>query len=217
MSNTTREATETWEYTIEYTLPLLERIGLRLEICTPRNYGLYDNEQNTLPRIPAYTAFGQLPLYCSNEWKRDEIRRYLRRQGYGPKHPIIQWIGLSLDEVARMKRTGRKWIVNDWPLITILKTYRGECQQIVLDAGLPMPPKSSCWMCPYRSNMQWRRLQDHYPGDWQNAITLDYSIRERDEQHSLFIHREAVPLDQADLERNQLSLLDGCDSGYCWV
>jgi hypothetical protein len=54
-------------------------------------------------------------------------------------------------------------------------------------------------MCPYRSNAQWRRLQDHYPDDWNKAVELDYSIRERDEQKSLFVHREAVPLDKAGL------------------
>jgi len=216
MSNTMREASETWEYTIENVLPLFDRIGLALEIA-PSKGNLYNKDDDTLPLIPAYTATGQLRLYCSAEWKRDVIFRYLRQQGYGPKRPIIMWIGLSLDEVHRMKPGKRKWSTTHYPLIIDRKTYRGECQQIVLDAGLPLPPKSSCWMCPYRRNDQWQRLQDHYQKDWKQAVELDYAIRERDTQKSLFVHREAVPLDKADLGRNQMSLFDGCDSGYCWV
>jgi hypothetical protein len=216
MSNTTREATETWEYTVEHILPLFEKMGLRLEIVTPDGR-LYNKSTDTLPLIPAYTAQGQLKLYCSNTWKRDVVWRYLRRKGYGPKRPIIQWLGLSLDEVHRMKPSGKKWTTNHWPLILDRKTYRGECYQIVVDAGLPPPPKSSCWMCPYRGNLQWQRLNDHYPEDWTKAVELDYAIRARDTQESLYVHRDAVPLDQADLGRNQLSLFDACDSGHCWV
>ena len=216
MSNTMYEASETWEYTIENVLPLFDRVGMALEIVTAKG-NLYYKEDDTLPLIPSYTATGQLRLYCSGEWKRDVIFRYLRQQSYGPNRPIVQWLGLSLDEVHRMKPNRRKWATVHWPLILDRKTYRGECQQLVLNAGFPPPPKSSCWMCPYRGNAQWRRLQDHYPDDWKAAVRLDYAIRERDEQKSLFLHREAVPLDRADLGRSQMFLFAGCDSGQCWV
>jgi hypothetical protein len=102
MSNTMREATETWEYTVENVLPLFDRIGLALEIVTA-NGKLYYHSDDTLPMIPAYTATGQLKLYCSAEWKRDVVYRYLRAQGYGPERPVVKWLGLSLDEVHRMK------------------------------------------------------------------------------------------------------------------
>lgn len=214
ISNTTREATETWEYTITNVLPIFERIGLSLEITTSHGR-MYYHDDDTLPLIPAYTSSGQIRLFCSAEWKRDEVYRYLRSKGYGPKRPVILWLGMSLDEVHRMKPGKRKWATTHFPLIQDRKTYRGECIQIVLDAGLPPPPKSSCWMCPYRLNPQWRRLREHYPSDWRKAVQLDCAIRKRDSQHNLYLHKDAIPLDLVDLERPQESLFDGCDGGYC--
>jgi hypothetical protein len=216
MSNTTREASEVWKYTAEFVIPLFDHLGLRLEIVTADG-SLYEKGSH-LPRIPAYTGGGQLPVFCSNYWKRDLIRRYLRQLGYGPDHPILQWIGLSLDEVGRMKSTGRKWIKNHWPLILDARMRRGECIQLVLNYGWPSPPRSACWMCPFRRNVEWLHLFKHWPDDWNNAVALDEEIRRRDRKHSLFVHHQAVPLSQADLESPQLGLpFDGCDSGHCWV
>jgi len=143
--------------------------------------------------------------------------RYLRGLGYGPERPVIQWLGLSLDEVERMKNQRRQWCKEKYPLID-LRIYRGECLQIVRDFGWPPPPKSSCWMCPHRGDSQWLRLKEHYQGDWRKAVELDKAIRERDEQHALYLHRDGVPLEDADLTRGgQLEMFDGCDSGYCMV
>lgn len=227
MADTGREATGTWEYLADHIAPLLETVGLGCEIASHElaTVDLYGKNGDLL--IPAFTENnGKLPTFCSNEWKQRVVRRYLRSVGYGPKNPVTLWIGISTDEIARMKPSDVKWVQHYYPLIETLGISRAECKRLVAEAGLPEPPKSSCWMCPYRQNPQWRDLKENHPKDWDAAVELDEEIRERDLAQGgsgVYVHRSAVPLAEADLsdpEDNQLPLfgeVDGCDSGYCWV
>src|SRR5205085_2432791 len=123
---------------------------------------------------------------CSNEWKQRVVRRWLRQQGYGPRHPIRLWLGMSLDEIGRVKPSGVGWIEHAWPLLFDVQALRrSACRALILQAGLPEPPKSSCWMCPHRGNAQWARLKEQYPADWDKAVALDAEVRERDAQHAV--------------------------------
>jgi hypothetical protein len=221
MADTSREATETWEYTAAHVRPLLATAGLEVEIIphTLAKVDIYTRDGRTL--LPAWTATGQLRSFCSNEWKAFVVRRYLRQQGYGPKHPVCTWLGMSLDEIGRLKPGPKKWQTHAWPLVFDVPMRRSDCRALILGHGLPEPPKSSCWMCPHRGNAQWARLKEHYPGDWAQAVALDEEIRERDGEHALYLHRSREPLAQADLTApsRPLSPLFGevsnCDSGYC--
>lgn len=224
MADTSREATETWEYLERHIQPLLARVDRRVEIAphTLATVDLYPAPHDA-PLIPAFTRTGKLSLFCSVEWKRRVVRRWLRQAGYGPRHPVVTWIGISLDEVGRAKRSDVGWQRLHYPLLFDRRMTRAECRRLVLDAGLPEPPKSSCWMCPFRRNEQWARLKQHYPEDWARAVALDEAIRARDAEHALYVHHSRVPLADADLsvpEHPPLPLfgeVDGCDSGYCWV
>lgn len=54
---------------------------------------------------------------CTKDYKLTPIWRELRRRGYGPRNPVEQWVGISRDEVARMKPSSKKWASVTWPLI----------------------------------------------------------------------------------------------------
>src|SRR4029077_1987028 len=99
-----REASSTWAYLEEHMQPLLDSVGLKVEII-PHSYALHDMYKSGQLLIPAWTAGGegQFRTFCSGEWKHDVNLRYLRERGYGPKNPIIQWIGFSRDEIGRCK------------------------------------------------------------------------------------------------------------------
>lgn len=205
MANTGRESSATWRYLENHLQPLLNTVGLTVEIV-PHSYAkkdLYDNKGRVL--IPAFTtgAKGQLLTFCSGEWKRDVVYRYLREpeRDYGPKNPIIQWIGFSRDEIGRCKPSRRKWAEIQWPLIMGYgPTYsRQDCVRLVVAAGLPEPPKSRCWLCPYMNNQEWREQRDNEPSDHALAIQADREIRARDQRGGLFLHRSGVPLEDADL------------------
>ena len=72
-------------------------------------------------------------------------------------------------------------------------------------------------MSPHRTNAEWRRLRDHYPTDWENALHMERRIRKKDP--GLFLHRDRIPLRVAEIDedQSQTSLFAECDSGFCFV
>lgn len=224
IADTGREASETWQYTERYVKPVLADLGLQIEVASHdlATVDLYGKNGDLL--IPAYTSTnGKMATFCSTEWKKRVVQRYLRSKGYGPRKPVRQWMGISLDEMGRAKPSGTPWQEHHWPLILDYPMRRAECVELVKSAGLPQPPKSSCWMCPFRQNSQWRNLKENFPGDWKKAVELDEEVRRQDATHDVYVHRSGVPLKHADLEDRdsaQLVLfgdMDGCDSGFCMV
>ncbi len=195
IADTSREAASTWDYLTTHVQPLLAGMGLEVEIAphTLATRDLYDSGGGVL--MPLYTATGILRTFCSNEWKAYVVRRYLRTQGITT---AVQWIGFSLDERRRAKADEPPWY-RRYPLIELMLT-RHDCAGIITAAGLPLPHKSACWCCPYRSNAEWRLLRDHYPLDWQQALALDEELRANDEQGAVYLHRSRVPLSMADVD-----------------
>lgn len=217
MADTGREATETWEYLNEVINPYLAQIDRQVEIAphSLATVDLYSGNGDVL--IPAYTESGALRGFCSNEWKKRVVERWMRAEGYGPKKPVRVWLGISTNEADRMKDSGVAWVENWYPLIMDLRLDRQECIWNVEKAGLPTPPRSACWMCPYRSNPEWERLKSQYPEDFAKAVDLDEAMRERDSLKSLYVHKSRQPLRDVDLELRNMPLIDLCDSGYCWT
>jgi hypothetical protein len=215
IADTDREASETWTYTDAHIRPLLAPLGLTIEIAphSLATVDLYSPKGDCL--LPAYTAVGKLPSFCSHKWKLRVVRRYMREQGI---ETCIEWLGISRDEAERMKVSDVQWIKYNYPLAMKMRMTRRDCVYLVERFGLPTPPRSSCWMCPNRGNEQWQRLKDYYPDEWGKACELDIEIRERDEKHGLYLHRSRVPLKDADLTVPAVDnpLLD-CMGGVCWV
>tara|TARA_R110002074_G_scaffold8347_2_gene34658 strand:+ start:1852 stop:2550 length:699 start_codon:yes stop_codon:yes gene_type:complete len=78
--------------------------------------------------IPAFTrsASGKVGIIrrqCTKELKIVPIRRKVRELvgiagKRSPDHPVVeQWIGISFDEIARMKMSMEPWQVNRFPLV----------------------------------------------------------------------------------------------------
>jgi hypothetical protein len=216
IADTGREATETWEYVNAYHRPLCEKLGIPFHIAGHdlATVDLYAGNGDLL--IPAYTATGKLPTFCSDKWKKLVVRRYLRSIGI---EKTTMWYGMSLDEIDRMRVSDVGWITNHYPLVFDVRLRRHECARVVEEFGWPTPPKSSCWMCPHRRDAQWRRMRDHYPDDWQKAVELDRAIREVDRDNAVYLHESGKPLDEADLDTakdDELPLFTVC-SEYCMI
>lgn len=224
IADTGREASETWEYTERWVNPLLAKVGVVIERIphSLSTVDLYSGNGDLL--IPTYSSAGAMDGFCSTEWKKRPVQRFLRAKGYGPAHPVITWIGISLDEIGRAKPSGVDWQEYQWPLIWNEPALRrAHCVEIVESADLPTPPKSSCYMCRHRRNSQWRRLRDHYPQDFEAACLLDEQARSNDTQGGVWLHESRVPLRHADLSdpdpqiESLFGEVAGCDSGMCWV
>ena len=171
---------------------------------------------------------GMIRRQCTGDYKIAPIRRKVRNLlgiagRRSPKAPIAeQWIGISLDEVLRMKPSFEPWQINRWPLIEQGMT-RLDCLRWLDRHDYPLPPKSACIGCPFHSDDHWRRMRDRDPEAWADAVSVDAAIRTefRGIRGDVYLHRSAVPLDQVDLstdaDRGQLDLWPNECEGLCGV
>lgn len=164
---------------------------------------------------------------CTREAKIDPVRKEIRRLlGLKPgqhatSYRVEQWIGISTDEMVRMKTARDAWIINRWPLIEE-RMSRNDCLTWLKKQGYPEPPKSACIGCPYRSNRSWREMREQDPASFEDAVHVDHALRRhggaRNMRQAEFMHRACRALATVDFERaeasDQMSFLDECD-GVC--
>lgn len=172
---------------------------------------------------------GMLPRQCSKEFKvrviGQEVRRMLglKRGERGPRKKVVeQWLGISTDEMQRMKDAEQDFVQHRFPLVDARIT-RQDCLRWMERNGYPRPPKSACIFCPYHGDAQWRDMRDNHPDDWARAVEFERKIRPgfHGMKGEAFIHRQRVPLDQVDLstpeDRGQLSMFNEECEGMCGV
>lgn len=159
---------------------------------------------------------------CTKEYKLYPIRRKIRELlgGKTPKGGAEIWLGISTDEVFRMKPSANQYIVNRWPLIDALMS-RWDCLQWLRRHGYPEPAKSACIGCPFHSDEQWRALRQR-PDEWADALEVDVAIRNQPgSRGQQFMHHSLVPLSEVDLstaeDRGQLNLFNNECEGMCGV
>lgn len=101
IADTGREARSTWEYLDAHVQPLLREHDLTVEIA-PHSLASHDLRGTSGSLlIPVWTRDGvPTPGFCSGEWKRDVVYRYLRNSGVKQS---VHWIGYSLDERRRAR------------------------------------------------------------------------------------------------------------------
>jgi 3'-phosphoadenosine 5'-phosphosulfate sulfotransferase (PAPS reductase)/FAD synthetase len=160
---------------------------------------------------------------CTADFKIKVIGRWLREHGASTEHPATVGIGISLDEIHRAnKRRSEPHERIEYPLLDF-GLRRDDCIRIIADEGLPVPPKSSCFFCPFRTLEAWREQKRNEPDLFIKAAELENMLNER---------RAALGRDPAYLTRHGRPLLDvisegsisrspqqdkdgGCDSGWC--
>lgn len=84
--------------------------------------------------------------------------------------------GISTDETYRASERGPAWWRTTYPLIE-LGMSRDDCIQWIQDNGFPIPPKSACVQCPYRTDEAWLDMMLNHPQDWQEACRIDDFMR----------------------------------------
>jgi hypothetical protein len=213
IADTGREKQTTWDYLHNVMRPYLKPVGVTICISPPslKRVDLYDADGLTL--MPAFTAKGRLPSFCSGEWKRDAIERWLRLQGV---KACTQWLGFSLDEVRRVKKPHRSWCQLAYPLIE-KRIDRDLCYQLIKGAGLPVPLKSRCWQCPHQTPEEWEQIRSNRE-EWQKAIQLDEEIRSNDPKNEgLYLHYSRVPLAMADDSTGLVPPSRPCEGGHCFT
>lgn len=164
---------------------------------------------------------------CTAEYKLKPLRRKQRElvglaKGQRTKKILAEvLIGISTDEVMRVKPNRDKFAKNAWPLID-KGMSRWDCLQWMQRKGYPSPPKSSCIGCPFHSDTEWRAIKAD-PESWADAVFLDEVIREpkRGLKSRQFMHRSCVPLSDVDFstaeDHGQTNLFNNECEGMCGV
>jgi hypothetical protein len=156
--------------------------------------------------VPAYTinsdgSSGNYRRQCTDKHKLTPLVQFADK--LRKKEAATVWIGISWDEVQRMKASQRNGVQHRWPLIERRMT-RENCFQWMEANGYPKPPRSACSYCPYHSNREWRRIRDEDPESWNNAIVYEKRLQEAASSIPRldgipFLHPSRVPLADVDL------------------
>jgi hypothetical protein len=165
---------------------------------------------------------------CTADFKIRVVARWLKQHGATVANPAEVWIGISTDEIQRVKN--RSPVPHEtvaYPLID-LGLDRSRCMQVIADAGLPVPPKSSCYFCPYHRPQMWAEMRRDEPELFEKAAQLEEhlnAVRDRIGKDHVYLTDKLRPLREAiPAAQDMLPLFDespdtvtGCDEGYCWT
>jgi hypothetical protein len=185
--------------------------------------------------IPAFVAnpngsCGIMGRSCTADFKIAVLLKEERRLAQvkrGQKEvTATTWIGISYDEMQRMKVSREKWCQNRWPLIE-RRMRREDCLKWMADHGYPKPPRSSCVYCPFHSNAEWRRLRDEEPEEFARAVKFEQDLqdvkRRSDGMNGVpFLHNSLMPLGEVDLsdyqnDPRQMDMFQNECAGMCGV
>ena len=145
---------------------------------------------------------------CTKLYKLQPIQRYLREHlGFetgrpAPKnHQVEMWLGLSKDEVSRVKPSDKNWITNVYPLLD------RDLSRVQLYAWFKdrYPdrhlPKSACIGCPYHTDQMWAEMKQNDPESFQDAVNVEWAMQNVPQSRgaltgTAYLHRSRMPLSQ---------------------
>lgn len=169
--------------------------------------------------VPFYTPGGMGARQCTYQYKLRPLYREVRKQlgGKTPKGGCEMWVGISTDEMIRMKEARVKYIKNRFPLIE-KGMNRNDCLRWLERHGYPKPPRSACLGCPFKRDSEWRHTKFGPEDEWAETVAVDRELRANGKKQ--YMHRSCKPLDEVDLstpeDHGQMSFLSECE-GMCGV
>ena len=214
MSDTAGETPETYRH-VEIVREYLAERGRTLHVVQRAGPSLEDHTLTISTPIPIRTADAFGHRQCTNKWKIEPVKQFARAHGAKALTVIL---GISYDELYRVKPDRAKWVTREFPLVD-LRITREDCRRIVLDAGLPDPPKSACFYCPLQGGDRWRWLAVEHPDLFERSEDMERAINERRTEPA-FLTSRLIPLRQV---RTAGAMLPGFDQtaeeceGVCFV
>lgn len=178
-----------------------------------------DRDERTIP-IPMRLAEGKPGnRTCTAEFKINVILRELVKRGASKTEPAVLALGISLDEYHRMKPARDRRVTHMWPLID-RRMDRAACVAVIERAGIAVPPKSSCWFCPFHRKSEWLRMRRQEPELFAASVALERKMIERRlnlGRDPIWLTDALMPLNDAVQEDGQMDMFGGsCDiGGYC--
>lgn len=143
--------------------------------------------------------------WCTSMFKVIPIRDYVKR-------PCFLFMGIAAEEAHRAKRNKEYefGIVRDYPLIDHNINRQG-CVEIIKRHGLPVPPKSGCFFCPFQKASEIRELYHRCDDLFDKALELEKRNIEynkaKGKKQSGYLHISNRPLEVVAMT-DQIELFD---------
>ena len=191
-------------------------------------------DRYTKNAIPAYTSNpdgtkGMVGRQCTYDFKIVPLDREVKKRAEikrGQKEiTVTQWVGISFDEIQRMKPMRNSWQQARWPLVE-RQIRRQDCLTWMAAHNYPLPPRSACTFCPYHSDGEWRRMKIELPEAFRSAVEFEAKLQAAKAKSDNFkaipyLHRSLRPLDQVDFstaeDNGQQRLFGNECEGMCGV
>jgi hypothetical protein len=221
------EHPDSLRYVREVAMPYAEAHGIELVELHKTVFGspqtLMESLHGGRLTIPVRREKDGPPMsrQCTAHFKIDVVARELKRRGATRANPATVALGISVDEIQRAKPgvDDRNPTQNRvYPLLDLGMHRRG-CADLIASAGLPVPPKSSCWFCPFHDIEAWRSLKRNRRDLFDRACAMEGDLaRMKDDGRPVYLTRRGVPLADAIDDQLQLDGMgDDCDSGWCFT
>lgn len=166
---------------------------------------------------------------CTADFKIKVIGKWLKGHGATEDNKATVGIGISLDEIHRVNN--RRAMPYELPVYPLLDQdpplRRQDCERIISEAGLPVPPKSSCWFCPFHTPRHWAEMRRDEPELFERASHLEDTLNRRRDQlgrDHVYLTRFNLPLARAiPVAGPMLPIFDlghddeVCDNGACFT
>jgi hypothetical protein len=225
------------EYLDAYAKPYAKRHGIELhELARQRRDGsvetlfgrLTKEGSRSLP-IPVRMDNGAPGTRsCTADFKIRVIGKWLKAHGATEADKAMVGIGISLDEIQRVNaRKAQPYEIPVYPLLDhVPPLRRSDCERIIQAAGLPLPPKSACWFCPFHRPAVWAEMRRDRPELFRRACDLEDLLNARRDElgkDRVYLTRFAKPLAEAVVAAQEtIPLLwddeeSGCDNGACFT
>ena len=221
-SDTGFEQSIVFEFLEKHTLPMLKDAGIPFYIAHAKDYAGNLHGKSTyanwlLPpffHLDGESEIGRQPAYCSINWKRDVVRRFLKEKFNSDKYTML--MGFSTDEqhrAARMKPSKKYGL--SFPLLD-LQMRRGDCVALVERTFKANPPRSSCYFCPNHTQHEWREVMQSK--DREKVIAVDKSIRTAIlDNVTCYLTAECKPIDECDFDDKNEVIFSRLCAGECFL
>jgi 3'-phosphoadenosine 5'-phosphosulfate sulfotransferase (PAPS reductase)/FAD synthetase len=211
------------------------------------NYPVYkvskgDLRQDILDAVNGTYKFMSVPFYtknpttnkkgllfrqCTADYKILPVNKKVRellglesneKRKKGTKVEMV--MGISIDEVYRVKVNRLKYITNVYPLIE-LGMNRKDCLEWFKKHNYPTPPRSACTFCPFHNNSEWRNIKENKQ-EWDKVVELDRLIRKGTKKNTdeVFLHKSCLPIDEVNFTEkpdDQFNLFNNECEGMCGI
>lgn len=194
----------TIEYFHRHAKPYAEAHGIQLHELHRRFadgrvetlYGRMTRPGSKALPIPVYGNNGSpMRRSCTVDFKIAVVGKWLAEHGATEDEPATVALGYSVDEIHRTNaHKAKPYERLVFPLLD-LRLRRVDCAQIITDAGLPMPPKSACWFCPFRRIEGWHEMRRAAPTLFNRAVDLEGRLTSRG-RGGYWLTDQARPLEQ---------------------